>query len=258
MKIALVTGASSGIGADAARHLAANGYRVLLVARGPKALQAVAEGIGADAAAEACDASDGDAVLALAERVRQQHGVPDVVVNCAGAGQWKRIEDTPPSEALEMIKAPYLAAFNMTHAFMADMLARGSGVLIHVNSPACIATWPASVGYSAARCALRGLHASVSQDLAGTGVKSCHLVLGRVDSPYFDHNPGVAENMPGMARLMRTLSTDECGRLIARLAGDPKFEVMCPFMLRVNAWLYRLAPGLVHGLLRVTGAKRNP
>ena len=91
---------------------------------------------GPDAVAETCDASDGDAVLALAERVRRNYGVPDVVVYCAGLGQWKRIEDTTPAEALEMIKAPYLAVFNMTHAFMEDMLTRRSGVFIPINSPA--------------------------------------------------------------------------------------------------------------------------
>jgi NAD(P)-dependent dehydrogenase (short-subunit alcohol dehydrogenase family) len=164
---------------------------------------------------KACDASSGEEALALADRVRRTHGAPDVIVNCAGAGQWKLIEDTAPEEALAMLQAPYLAAFNMTHAFMREMLERRSGVLIHVNSPASIFPWPSAVGYTASRWALRGLHESLCQDLAGTGVRSCHLVLARVDSPYFEHNPGVAEAVPGIARMVRTLSTEECGRVIA-------------------------------------------
>ncbi len=196
MKTALITGASSGVGADAARHLSARGYRVLLVARGEAALQRVAESIGGSAAVEVCDASSAEAVAALAERVRHAYGVPDVIVNCAGAGQWKLIEDTACEEALAMMQAPYLAAFNMSHAFMRDMLARRSGVIIHVNSPASIFPWPSCVGYAAARWALRGLHMSLRQDLAGTGVTSCHVVFGRVDSAYFDHNPGVGREDP--------------------------------------------------------------
>ena len=127
MKTALITGASSGVGADAARHLSARGYRVLLIARGSAALQRVAESIGGNAAVEVCDAASGEAVVALAERVRQRYGVPDVIVNCAGAGQWKLIEDTACEEALAMMQVPYLAAFNLSHAFMRDMLARRFG-----------------------------------------------------------------------------------------------------------------------------------
>jgi short-subunit dehydrogenase len=156
-----------------------------------------------------------------------------------------------------MMQAPYLAAFNVTHAFMRDMLARGSGVLIHVNSPASIFPWPSCVGYAAARWALRGLHMSLRQDLAGTGVTSCHVVFGRIDSAYFDHNPGVTEKIPWISRTIRTLSTDECGRVIADLAEKPRPELLYPLMLRVYGWTFRLTPGLVLWLLRVTGAKRH-
>jgi uncharacterized protein len=256
MKIALVTGASSGIGADAARHLASRGYRVVLVSRGQVQLEHVARNIGAAATAEVCDASQGEQVMALADRVRRNYGVPDVVVNCAGAGQWKRIEDTSPAEALVMVQAPYLAAFNVSHAFMRDMLARRSGIFVHVGSPAAFFPWPSSVGYAASRWALRGLHESLCQDLAGTGVRSCHVVFGRVDSPYFEHNPGVTESIPRIASTIRTLSTDECGRVIADLAARPRRELLYPFMLRLYGWTYRALPALVLWLLRITGPKR--
>jgi uncharacterized protein len=257
MKTALITGASSGIGADAARHLCARGYRAVLVARRRAQLEQVANHIGANAVVEACDASSGEQVLALAERVRRQWGAPDVIVNCAGAGQWKLIADTTPAEALLMLQAPYLAALNVTHAFMRDMLARRSGIVIHVNSPAAIFPWPSSVGYSAARWALRGLHESLCQDLAGTGVRSCQVFFGRVNSPYFEHNPGVTEQIPRIASTVRTLSTDECGRVIAQLAEHPQRNLLYPFMLRFYGWSYRVAPGLVLWLLRLGGAQRR-
>lgn len=72
-KLALITGASSGIGAATARLFAANGHRVVLVGRRREALDAVAADIGISAIVEPCDASDGDAVLAMADRVRREH-----------------------------------------------------------------------------------------------------------------------------------------------------------------------------------------
>ena len=80
-KLALITGASSGIGAATAKYLASQGYRVVLVGRRREALEAVAADIGVAAFVEPCDASDGDAVLAMARRVRDAHGVPDVIIN---------------------------------------------------------------------------------------------------------------------------------------------------------------------------------
>jgi short-subunit dehydrogenase len=255
-KLALITGASSGVGAQTARELAKRGYGVVLVARDTTRLSSVAASIGPSATYFSCDAASGLAVAELADKVRAKIGVPDVIVNSAGLGQWKRIEDTPPVEALQMIGAPYLAAYNLTHAFMGDMLKRRSGIIIHVNSPACFMPWPSAVGYIAARHALRGLHEALCQDLVGTGVRSCHAVFGRIDSEYFQHNAGVADKMPGIAATVRTLSPAECGRVLADLAEHPKRQVVHPFMLRLYYWNNLALPWLTRWLLRMTGARR--
>jgi hypothetical protein len=119
-QLVLITGVSSGISAETARRMATEGWQVVPVAHDAARLQDVATSIGAQAHVERCDAADGDAVLAMAARVRTSLGVPDVIGNCTGLGRWERIEDTPPDEARSMIGAPYLAAFNVTHAFMTD------------------------------------------------------------------------------------------------------------------------------------------
>jgi short-subunit dehydrogenase len=257
MKLSVITGASSGIGAATARRMAADGYKVVLLARGRSKLDEVAAEIGNNAVVEVCDASDGDAVLAIAERVRDDFGVPDVIVNCAGAGQWKLIEDTPPAEGMAMMQAPYFAAFNLTHAFMRDMLGRNRGVIIHVGAAVSIFTFPSCTGYAAARWALRGLHESLCEDLHGTGVRSCHVVFGKVSSPYFDHNPGVEEKIPGIARTVRTISPEECAKVIATAAKRPQRQVVYPLMLRMFVWSYALLPWVTRWLLRTTGAKRQ-
>lgn len=254
--MAIITGASSGIGAATARLLASRGSKVVLVARSRSALADLAAEIGDRAVVEACNAGDGDAVSAMAERVRSEHGIPDLIVNSAGAGDWDWIENTSPGEAREMMQAPYFAAYNMTHVFMEDLLARRSGVIVHVNSPVSQITWPACTSYAAVRWALRGLHEALCDDLWRTGVHSCQVVFGRVSSAYFDNNPGTLEKMPGIARTIRTISPEECARVIARVANRPRRQVVYPFMLRFYSWNYALLPWVTRWLMRTTGAKR--
>lgn len=254
----LITGASSGVGAAAARIFAKNGYRVVLVARNDTRLAKIAKEIGPAATWIACDASSGAAVQAMAQQVLNDTGLPDVIIHSAGLGEWKRIEDTPPDEARQMIGAPYLAAYNVTQVFMEGMLKRKSGMVIHVNSPACFMPWPSAVGYTASRFALRGLHEALSQDLAGTGVKSCHVVFGRIDSEYFQNNTGVADKMPGIAKTIRTISVEECGRLLLNVAVRPRRQVVYPLMLKMYHGSNALAPWLTRWLLRVTSPKPEP
>lgn len=251
-KTVLITGASSGVGAEAARQFARKGYRVILVARNESRLAAISAEIGPAATWIACDASSGVAVEAMASQVMNDFGVPDVIVHSAGLGEWKRIEDTPPEEAHQMIGAPYLAAYNVTQVFMTAMLERNTGVIIHVNSPACYMPWPSAVGYTASRFALRGLHEAISQDLVGTGVKSSHVVFGRINSEYFQHNEGVVDRMPGIASTIRTISVEECGRLLVMMAERPRRQVVYPFMLKMYYWTNAVAPWLTRWLLRVT------
>lgn len=250
MKLVLITGASSGVGAAAARAFHRQGARVVLVARSTDRLDNLVGELGVNALAAPCDASDGAQVLAMAERILREEGVPDVIVHCAGAGQWKTVEDTSPAEAIEMMQAPYFAAFNVTHAFLRAMLDRGSGVILHVNSPACVVPWPSSAGYTAARAALRGFHEALSQDLAGTGVQSCHVILGKIASAYFDNNPGVLDKMPMLTRTIPTLSVERCAEALTHLAHYPRHEAISPFILRLYVSFGRLFPRLTRWMLR--------
>lgn len=255
-KLVLIVGASSGVGAATAKEFSKRGYQVIVSARSLEPLEALVAELGNGAACFACDAASAEGITRLADYIRQKHRVPDVIVNCAGLGQWKRIEETTPEEARQMIGAPYLAAFNASGAFMQEMMTRGSGLLIHVNSPACYMPIPSSVGYSSARFALRGLHEALCQDLAGTGVRSCHVVFGRIDSEYFQHNPGVLDRMPGIAATIRTLSSAECGHIIASLAERPRKQVVYPWMLSLFYWTHLIAPAATAWLLRVTSRKK--
>lgn len=256
--LAIVTGASSGIGAATARALAREGWHVILIARGKPQLEVVLQSItagGGSASLETVDAADSAQVLALADRIRLEHGRPDLIVNSAGIGEWKFIEETPPEEAVAMLAAPYLAAYNTSYAFMEDMLDAGQGILIHVGSPASRLPWPGATSYSAVRWALRGLNEALHQDLVDTGVRTCHVVFGEVASAYFDHNTVDREHFPKLATLIPVITPEQCAEVILRTVRRPRREVVYPFMLRVFYWFSAVAPGPTRWLLARSGRR---
>jgi uncharacterized protein len=259
-KLALVTGASSGIGAATAVALGREGWRVVLVARGRAALEEVARQVreaGGTPFVEAVDAADGEAVLQMAGRVRSAQGVPDVIVHCAGAGAFRFIEETPPAAAAAAIGAPFLAAFHVNHAFMADLLSRRSGLLVHVGSPASRLPFAGATAYIASRWALRGLHEALCEDLRGTGVRSSHVVFGKVASPYFEHNPGSEERIPGVTKLAPVQTPEACARVVLDVIRRPRRQVIVPFLYRLFYAMDAVAPRLVRWLGAATSPVRR-
>ena len=252
-KLAVVSGASSGIGAATSAALAGAGWRVVLVARGREALDAAAQraaSAGGQAVPLVADASDAAQVTALAERVTAEHGAPDLVVNSAGLGRWLYVHETGPEEAEQMFDAPFRAAWNLTRAFLPGMLRRGTGHLVHVGSPAAYLTWPGATAYAASRWALRGLNAALHADLAGSGVHSSHVVFGKVSSGYFTNNPGTEQWIPKVAAIIPTLTPEQCAAILMDVVRRPRREVFEPFMLRAFLWADWLLPGLVRLLVQ--------
>jgi short-subunit dehydrogenase len=255
-RTALITGASTGIGAATARVMAKRGARVLLVARSEGPLRELAEAIGGGAAAYPTDVGDAEAVGAMAERIKADVGVPDVIVNNAGAGRFLFIEDTSPEELVQMTKVPYFAAFFVTRAFIEDMLARGSGHIANVNTPASTMPWPGALGYAGARWAVRGFTKALRADLHGTGIRVTEIVPGKVSSDYFKSNPGAEERIPSVARVLRTLTPEQTGELIARAVERNKREAISPFLLRMMYLQDRFAPRLTEWIVHRTGSRR--
>jgi NADP-dependent 3-hydroxy acid dehydrogenase YdfG len=255
-QLAVISGASSGIGAATARALAHQGWRVVLIARNLKALEKLADHLPKDLAiVMAVDASDGDAVLRAAEKILLHHGTPDVLIHCAGAGTWRFVEETPPEEIRQMMDAPFMAAFHLNHAFMLPMIERGSGLLIHINSPVSELGWPGATGYMAARFALRGLHEALRMDLHGTGVKSSHIVFSKVKSDYFINNPGSEDRLPAIARMVPELTPEQCAQVILSVIRRPRAQVIYPMMLKIFYGLNKITPGLVRWLAIQTGRR---
>jgi short-subunit dehydrogenase len=258
-RTALVTGASSGIGAATARALAREGARVLLLARTRAALEQVAGEIraaGGAAEAHPVDLGEAEAVERLFDALEAREVRPEIVVNSAGAGRWLFTEETTPDEAVQMMALPYFAAFFVTRRCLPAMLARRNGHIVNINSPVARLGWPGAAGYSAARHALHGFTHALRLDLHGTGVGVTSVVPGKVSSEYFDRNPGVLARAPRVARLIATVTPEQVAEAVIGGIRHNRREVVLPAMLRAFFALNAVAP-LVTEWLAVWSGHRH-
>lgn len=261
-KSVLITGASSGIGAATAREFARQGAQLILLARNESNLASVAdevEKIGASASFYSVDLSDSEATEAVITKIQKEQGTPDVLINNAGAGIWKPIDETSIEEAKSMMAVPYFAAFHLTRLFLPEMLKRNNGHIINMTSAAAYIPVPGSMAYSVARWAMRSFNETLRADLKGSGVKATLIAPGKVSSPYFANNPGTEENIPKIATLpviYPTLTEEQVALSIVRVIGKNKKEVIIPFNLGVTVRLRSIFPWMVDWLIASTGWKR--
>ncbi len=255
-KLFVITGASSGIGAATARAAAAQGARVILLARSLDKLKQIAASIcsqGGSAFPIIVDLTDADAVQAMAEQVLARFGAPDILFNNAGAGRWLSTVETNPCQVVEMMAIPYFAAFYTTRAFLPPMLACGQGTIINMTSVASLQPWPGAAAYTAARWAMRGFSEALRADLYRTPLRVMLVILAKVQSEYWEHNPGSEPRVPGVQALIPVLSSEAAaGHILSGLRHDRRL-VAAPFMLRLLLAFNTLSPGIARWLVCETG-----
>ena len=199
------------------------------------------------------------AIAETSARIKGEAGTPDILINNAGAGRWLlRARTTSAEEALAMIEVPYLAAFNLTRAFLPEMIARRSGAIACITSPASYVAWPNASAYIAARHALLGFTEALRADLRRTGLTVTLVVLGEVETPYWQHNPGSREHMPKSNPLAPVLTPEQAAQAIVQGVERGQRRVVKPAILRALFLLNALAPGLVARQLRRGVKSRQP
>jgi short-subunit dehydrogenase len=131
------------------------------------------------------------------------------------------------------------------------MLARRSGSIAFITSPASYLAWPRASAYIAARRAVAGLVETLQSELKGTGLDVSLVVLGTVETPYWEHNPGSRENLPKIdPRLLPALTPDEAASAIVEGIDAKRPFVVKPALLRALFVLNALFPRLVARQLR--------
>ncbi|HYH53043.1 MAG TPA: SDR family NAD(P)-dependent oxidoreductase [Solirubrobacterales bacterium] len=179
MPTAVITGASSGIGAATARALAANGFQVVLGARRLERLEALAEEIGGRAIA--LDVTDVDSTAAFAAEI------PDCAVlvnNAGGALGFEPLHEADEEQWRWMYEANVLGSMRMTKALLPRLIDSGNGHIVTVTSIAAFETYRGGAGYSAAKHAQRATLRALRLELLGEPVRVTEIAPGMVETEF--------------------------------------------------------------------------
>ena len=184
--VALVTGASSGIGEAVAQALAARGCRVILAARRAERLAALAAEIGPPALPWPLDLRDPAAVDALPHALPEPFRRVDVLVNNAGhdVGGRRPFLDGSADDWADVIDTNLKGVFRITGAILPGMVARGRGDVVNVGSISGIRTLPNIVAYGTTKAALHMFSDNLRTELAGTGVRLTEILPGPTRSDF--------------------------------------------------------------------------
>ena len=163
-RVAVITGASSGIGEATARELAAAGYTVALLARRVDRITAIANDIGGGAIAIGADVTDRDALRAAAERVKNELGGADVLINNAGIMLLGPFASQQREDYRAMIEVNLLGAITTTEVFLEQLTAHG-GDIINISSVAGRTARPGNGVYAATKWGLNGWSESLRQEV---------------------------------------------------------------------------------------------
>lgn len=215
-KTALITGASRGLGLALAEALAAQGARVVLVARDPAALEAAVGRIrarGREAIGFAADVSDPADALRLADQVHEL-GELHILINNAGtlgATPLPLILDLQPSDLMHAFAVNALGPLLMFRAFVGAMVLRGEGAVLNISSDAAGEAYPTWGAYTASKAALERLAATLAAEIEGAGVRVLTVDPGEMDTRMH------AEAMPDADPTTLSRPADVAARLVALL-----------------------------------------
>ncbi len=199
-RTAVVTGASSGIGSEIARHLARRGHGVTLVARSAAKLEVLAEELtaaGVRAEVLPADLTDREQRAVLLDRVADLGLTPDILINNAGLSTLGPVAKSDPEAEINMLELDVVAVADLCSRFLPGMVERGRGALLNVASTAAFQPLPGQAGYGAGKAFVLSYTQSLAGELRGTGVTATALCPGPVSTGFGEaagFTEGQAEN----------------------------------------------------------------
>jgi NADP-dependent 3-hydroxy acid dehydrogenase YdfG len=233
-RVAVITGASSGIGEATARALAADGHRVALLARRVDRIQTLTEDIGESAVAIEADVTERDWIAAAADRVQADLGGADILINNAGVMLLGPFSEEQESDYRQMIETNLLGAITTTEAFL-DQLRDGGGDLVNISSVAGRTARPGNAVYAATKWGINGWSESLRQELQ-PDIRVMVIEPGAVATELTDHITH-AETKRATEEFVKDLAIrpEDIAEVIAFAVGRPRRMTLNEILVRPTA-----------------------
>jgi NADP-dependent 3-hydroxy acid dehydrogenase YdfG len=230
-RVAVITGASSGIGEASARALAADGHRLALLARRADRVQALADELGVGAIAIEADVTDRDSVVAAGERVQDELGGADILVNNAGVMLLAPFTSEQRAEHRQMVETNLLGAMTATEVFL-DQLRDGGGDLLNISSVAGRTARPGNAVYAATKWGMGGWSEALRQELQ-PDVRVMLIEPGAVATELTDHITD-AETKERTEQMYEetAITAEDIAEVIAFAIGRPRRMTLNEILVR--------------------------
>lgn len=248
-RTALVTGASSGLGADFARDLASRGCNLILVARREDLLKGLQAEIGKQYGVQvdyySMDLSTEDAPQALYDQVKAAGKTVDFLINNAGFGLYGEFIDVPWEREREMLQLDIITLLHLTKLFVRDMVARNYGRVLQVSSIGAYVPTPTYASYSAAKSFVLYFGEALNYELRKTNVR-CTVISPGVTATDFQKNAGQELTLYQRTTMMQSPVVTRIG-IDKMLQG--RSSVVPGILNSILAWSNRLMPRRMAAML---------
>jgi NADP-dependent 3-hydroxy acid dehydrogenase YdfG len=233
-RVAVITGASSGIGEATARALARDGHRLALLARRVDRIEALAAELGSGALAVEADVTDRDSIAAAAERVKSELGGAGILVNNAGVMLLGPFSPEQRTDYRSMVETNLLGAITTTEVFL-DQLRDGGGDLVNISSVAGRTARPGNAVYAATKWGIGGWSESLRQELQ-PDVRVMVIEPGAVATELTDHITH-ADTKAAVEQFVKELAitAEDIAEVIAFAISRPRRMTLNEILVRPTA-----------------------
>jgi short-subunit dehydrogenase len=254
-RTALVTGASSGVGEAVARQLAAEGARVVLVARTAAALDAVAKEIGEQAIAMPADVSDLEQLRTLVDRATRETGGLQILVNNAGYNHRGPLLGADPDELARIVDVNLRAPILLTRLCLPQLREQTKANIVNVASIAGQIPLPEEATYSATKFGLRSFSIALAEELRETPVDVSLVSPGPIDTGFITRD---LDNVPDLVFSQPMSSAEDVASAVLDCAHDGRLERTIPRltgMLATAGYLVPELPRFIRPVLEAQGRR---